>query len=301
MLAKLKKMLGGGAGAGHSRAARRVNLARKYTIVTECAHGSMSSVFRAIEKGSGREVCLKVQNAAKNQAAAARAAREEDRPGEGEITSKVVNTHVVQTFDHGVSTHGEHFLVMEWINGVSLQYLRESKMFPGLRDRLKLLAQAAEAIAAVHSAGFIHHDINPLNFLVTNNPVSVKLIDFGLAVPNTPAFRRPGNRTGTLNYMAPELILREPIDERIDIYSFGVVAFEFLTGRLPHDPAASMKSVIVRLNSSPLDPSRLNPELNPAMTQLLGKLTARRKEDRWPSMNTVPAALLAIRSALKKS
>ena len=63
----------------------------------------------------------------------------------------------------------------------------------------------------------------------------VKLIDFGLSVPNRPAFCGPGNRTGTLQYMAPELLRREAIDERIDIFAFGVMAFEFLTERLPYD------------------------------------------------------------------
>ena len=108
-----------------------------------------------------------------------------------------------------------------------------------LGEKLELLAQAAEGLAAVHAQGFIHHDIGPQNFLVDREQ-QVKLIDFGLAVPNTPLFHRPGNRTGTLQYMAPELIRREATDERIDIFSFGAMAFEFLTGGCPTTPAQQL-------------------------------------------------------------
>ena len=144
---------------------------------------------------------------------------------------KVVHENVVRTYEHGITTTGERFIVMEFILGVSLKFVREATK-TGLRGKVKLLAQAADALAAVHAAGYIHHDVNPNNFLV-NHHNNVKLIDFGLAVPNTPAFQRPGNRTGMLQYMAPELIRRESTDERIDIFGFGVMAYELLTDRLP--------------------------------------------------------------------
>src|SRR3984957_21348849 len=101
---------------------------------------------------------------------------------------------------------------MEFIDGLSLQFVREARSARTVQ-KVELLAQAAEGLAAVHAAGFIHHDINPRNFLVDREE-RVKLIDFGLAVPNTPAFQRPGNRTGMLQYMAPELIRREATDEK---------------------------------------------------------------------------------------
>jgi serine/threonine protein kinase len=122
----------------------------------------------------------------------------------------------------------------------------------------------------------------------------VKLIDFGLSVPNTPEFRKPGNRTGTLNYMAPELIRREPIDERIDVFAFGSVAFEFLTDRLPYDSTTSMASMLARINHDPLDPARANPTLPAAVHDLLRKLIARRKDDRWPKMATLPDVLRSL-------
>ena len=158
---------------------------------------------------------------------------------------------------------------------------------------MELLAQAAEGLAAVHAAGFMHHDINPRNFLV-NRQLQVKLIDFGLSVPNTPAFRRPGNRTGNLQYMAPELIRREPIDERIDIFAFGVLAFELLTERLPYEANNSTRLMLQRINTEPLDPAIVKPKLSEEICQILRKLTARQKDQRWPKMSTLAEALRSV-------
>jgi serine/threonine-protein kinase len=252
----------------------------------------MSRVYRAIDNQTGRTVCLKVQKREKNEAAAARTATREARPPEGEIASQLVHPHVVRTFDHGMSTQGEHYLVMEYVDGVSFQYIRETRS-ARTAQKLEFLAQAAEGLAAVHAAGFIHHDINPRNFLVDRQQ-QVKLIDFGLAVPNTPAFCRPGNRTGTLVYMAPELLRREPIDERIDIFAFGVLAFELLTDRLPYDASNTTTMMLQRINMEPLDPAKVKSKLSDELCQILRQLTARRREQRWASLSTLPETLRSI-------
>jgi len=296
MLAKLKQMFAGKDGA--KPRLRKVNLDRRFTVLAETAQGSMSRVYRAIDNESSRTVCLKIQIPEKNLAAAARAERA-SRPDEGEIAMKVIHPHVVRTFEHGVSTRAEHFIVMEFIDGVSLQFLRETRACPRLEDQLEVLAQAAEGLAAVHEAGFIHHDINPRNFICDRDRY-VKLFDFGLAVPNTPAFRKPGNRTGAMPYMAPELVRREATDERIDVFAFGALAFEFLTGRLPYDATNSMNALLQRINSDPLDPARANPDLPGELHDLLRKLTARRKDDRTVRMSGVAEALRSIPSGVKQ-
>jgi serine/threonine protein kinase len=181
---------------------------------------------------------------------------------------------------------------MEFINGESFYHLRDSTSIR-TAEKVEYLAQGAEGLAAVHEAGFIHHDINPRNFLVGRSG-QVKLIDFGLTVPNTAAFRRPGNRTGTLQYMAPELIRREPIDERIDTFAFGSLAFEWLTGRLPYEATGSAAVMLQRLNSEPLDPAAIKPKLSEELCDVLRKLIAKRPEDRWPSMSTLAQTLRSI-------
>jgi serine/threonine protein kinase len=267
---------------------RKVNLDRRFMLVAELPRGSMSRVYRALDQETGRTVCLKVQDRAKTQAAIARAVQA-GRPSEGEIGVQIVHPHVVRTFEYGESTRGEYFLVMEYIDGVSVQFLRETRALDFAR-KIDLLIQAAEGLAAVHAAGFLHHDFGPKNLLV-NRDGQLKLIDFGLAVPNTPAFRGPGNRTGTLNYMAPELVRREPIDERIDIFSFGATAYELLTDRLPYDATNSLAQMLQRINAEPLDPARANPRLSPELCAFLRKAIARRKQDRFAAMAEVLQAL----------
>jgi hypothetical protein len=229
-----------------------------------------------------------VQDAVKTAAAVARSALG-PRPAEGAIGVRIVHPHVVRTFEHGTSTKGQHFVVMEFVDGVSLNFVRESRR-PALAERIELLAQAAEGLAAVHAAGFIHHDFGPKNLLVDRND-QVKLIDFGLAVPNTDVFHRPGNRTGTLNYMAPELLRREATNERLDIFSFGVTAYEFLTGKLPYDATTSLTAMLQRINHDPVDIGKADPRLPEDVCEFVRRLMARSVRERWPAMATVADAL----------
>ncbi len=128
MLAKLKKMFGSnGAASPRSRSkGAKLNLSRRFTMVAEGGQGSMSKVYRAVDNQTGRTVCLKVQIPEKALAAAARAEKG-DRPDEGEIGMKIIHPNVVRTYEHGVSTKGEHFVVMEFIDGQSLQFVREAR------------------------------------------------------------------------------------------------------------------------------------------------------------------------------
>jgi eukaryotic-like serine/threonine-protein kinase len=261
---------------------RRVNVDRRFTIVSQFSQGSMSQVYRAVDNESGRTICLKVQHREKTAAAAARTITA-GRLTEGEIAIKIVHPHVVRTFEYGETTRRDYYIVMEFIDGVSVQYLRESKALTFPR-KLEVLTQSAEGLAEVHAQGFIHHDFGPKNLLV-NREDQVKLIDFGLAIPNTADFRRPGNRTGTVQYMAPELLRREAIDERIDIFSYGVMAFELLTDKLPYDATNSMAMMLQRINQAPMDPARANSKLSPELCDVIRKATAKQREERYPSMN----------------
>ncbi len=294
MLSKWMEMLGGGrtSSAPTAKRAGRTNVSRRFSIVADTSQGSMSRVYRAIDNETGRTVCVKIQNREKNEAAASRAKGHAERPLEGEIAAQFIHPHVVRTFEYGQTTKGEHYLVMEFVDGVSFQYLREARATRTAK-KVELLAQAAEGLAAVHAGGFIHHDINPKNFIISRDG-QCKIFDFGLAIPNTPEFRRPGNRTGTIQYMAPELLKREPIDEGVDIFAFGVLAFEFLTNKLPYDAPNNAALMLQRINAEPLDPAIAKPKLSDELCGILRQLTARRRDDRWPAMETLAAALRSV-------
>ena len=138
------------------------------------------------------------------------------RPREGEIGLLFDHPYIVKTLEHGITTEGQQFVVMEFLEGPGLNSLivKRSRELEGLR--LTLLRQAGEALRIVHEAGFIHRDVCPRNFVLDRAVKNLKLIDFGLTVPATAPFMQPGNRTGTPNYMAPELVRRrKPISGSI--------------------------------------------------------------------------------------
>jgi serine/threonine protein kinase len=266
----------------------RIDINDRFLLGEKTSQGSMSRVYKAIDRQRDQTVCLKIQLREKCEAAAERSSK--DKPNEGQIGYQIHHPHVVQTLDWGYTTDDELFIELEYVDGVSLDYVRKSIKL-GLRGKLKVLAQAAEGLAAIHAAGFIHHDINPGNVLI-NRENQVKIIDFGLAVPNTASFHKPGNRTGALPYMAPELIRREVTDHRLDIFAFGALAFEFLTNRLPYEPTGgnSMAMMLQRINQAPIDPAEANPRLSEEVCVILRKALARR-EERWTSMADMAKAL----------
>jgi len=261
--------------------AKRVNIEKRFSIVAETGRGSMSHVYRAVDNQSGRSVCLKVQERDKSEAAAARASRA-GRLTEGAIAIQIKHPNVVRTFEHGETTAGAHYVVMEFIDGQSMSFARQSRPLT-VAQKIDLMAQAAEGLAAIHAAGYIHHDIGPKNVLVDRDD-RVKWIDFGLAVPNTPAFQRPGNRTGTLNYMAPEVIRREPKDEKLDVFSFGVMMFEFFSNKLPYDAPDAMGQMRQRINGEPIDIERFAPQLPEALKDLIRRTLKKSPKDRIASM-----------------
>src|SRR5262249_20633267 len=146
------------------------------------------------------------------------------------------------------TTEKEQYLVMELIEGMGMNFLIETKSDHLEGNRVNFLTQAAEAFEHIHRQGFLHRDICPRNIMVTREGV-VKIIDFGLAIPYTPDFCKPGNRTGTPNYLAPELIKRTTTDHRVDMFALGVTAYEVFTGQLPWEKAESLQTLLSHLNS----------------------------------------------------
>ena len=143
-----------------------------------------------------------------------------NKPTEGEIAAGMDHPNIIKTLEYGLTTSKEPYLVMELIDGPGLNTLIQNKATDRLGDhRLSLIKQMADSLAYVHAKGYIHRDICPRNFICSTDITHIKLIDFGLTVPATEPFMRPGNRTGTPLYMAPEIVRRRKTDHRLDILS----------------------------------------------------------------------------------
>lgn len=266
---------------------------RRFKLHNRIGQGSMSKVWRATDSESGRQVCLKILDKAKLEQLLKRFVGV-SRPDEGEVAVLMDHPNLLKTFEHGISTKGEQFLVMEFIEGVGMNFLIETRGKQLQGNELNFLIQAGEGLAHFHSKGYIHRDVCPRNLMVTTENV-VKLIDFGLAVPDKPEFRKPGNRTGTANYMAPELIRRSPTDNRIDSFSFGVTVYETLTGSLPWDATASIQAMLDHLNNPGRDPRDYKPDMDDKTARLLLKGVERNPSLRFQTIRHFIDALKELK------
>ncbi len=203
-----------------------INVEKRFDLLGRTGQGSMSKVWRARDRQLGRIVCLKLLDKEKTAKFEARFPGLK-KPREGVICMALRHKNIVQTFEHGLTTAGEQYLVMELIDGMGLNFLIETKSDKLDGQRIAILTQLADAIGYLHKSGYLHRDICPRNVMVTTQGV-VKLIDFGLTIPYRPEFCKPGNRTGTPDYLAPEVIKRTSTDHRVDLFALGVTAYELI-------------------------------------------------------------------------
>jgi len=276
-LASLKQLFT----AKPKRKLKIVNVSKRFELLGRTGQGSMSKVWRARDRELGRTVCLKLLDRAKTAKFEARFPGLR-RPPEGEICMSLRHKNVVQTFEYGITTDKEPYLVMELIDGMGLNFLIETRSPHIQGKQLDLMVQAAEGLEYIHKQGYIHRDICPRNMMVTSDGI-LKYIDFGLAIPFTPEFCRPGNRTGTPDYLAPEVIKRVTTDHRVDLFALGVTAFELFTGGLPWEKAESMQTLLSHMNSPGKDPREFRANLDQRTVAVLVKATEREPKKRFQS------------------
>lgn len=273
----------------------KVDIAKRFDLIGRTGQGSMSRVWRARDTASGREVALKVLDRNKTL-------RFESRfppglkPAEGEIAVLLKHPNLVNTLEHGITTDDEPFLVMDFVEGFGLSFLVDMQNEMMQKHRVNFMVQLAQGIEYLHKEGFIHRDLCPRNVLVDPKGV-VKLIDFGLVVPNTPAFQAPGNRTGTANYMAPELIKRQKTDQRIDVFSFSVTCFEMYTKLMPWESGETLEAVMQHINKPPKDIRNLVEGIDEQIAATIMKGLERDPQDRWQSISEM---LVSLREAKKR-
>jgi len=216
---------------------KRLNYLNRFETIYSTISGTMSKVYKAKDRETGEIVALKILDPKKTADFEARFKdprfKKNPKPREGEIAVQFNHKYIVRTLEEGFTVDGEQYLIMEFLEGTGLNSVLMSKQDLLAGARMHYIRQVAEALQEVHEKGFIHRDICPRNLLFTGDANILKLTDFGLTVPNCPPYTDPGNRTGTPDYMAPELARRKPTDQRIDIFSFGVTIYELCTRQLP--------------------------------------------------------------------
>jgi serine/threonine protein kinase len=256
-----------------------VNVKKRFDLLGRTGQGSMSKVWRARDMDLGRIVCVKILDKEKTARFEARFPGLK-RPMEGAVCVALRYKNIVQTFEYGLTTQGEQYLVMELIDGMGLNFLIETKSANLEGNRINYLTQVAEGLDYIHRQGYLHRDICPRNLMINKEGV-LKIIDFGLAIPYRPEFCKPGNRTGTPNYLAPELIKRTTTDHRVDLFALGVTAYEVFTGDLPWERAQSLQTLLSHMNSPGRDPRERTPGLDEATAKFLLKAIERDPRNRF--------------------
>ncbi len=278
-------------------ASGRLDVDARYEMLRNSISGTMSQFHMARDRQSDEIVGLKILDEEKSAYFEARF-KGLNKPSEGDIAVGLSHPNIVRTYAYGRTTMGNQYILMEFLSGRGLNFLVAEKHPILDGQHLELMKQMAEAVGAVHQAGFIHRDVCPRNFICDIDTGSLKLIDFGLTLPATKAFMQPGNRTGTPQYMSPEIARRRHTDQRVDIFSLGVTFYQLMASEFPW-PSSDMTGKVAMLHDTqePIDLLGVRPDLNPELVRLIHQCIAAQPDGRPQTMPAVLRSLNLIKSA----
>jgi predicted ATPase len=285
--------IGETAGAEHARRAEKPAIPG-YEILEELGRGGMGVVYKARETSLGRHVALKFLPA--------EYAGDPDRLGrflrEARTASALNHPHICTV--HAIGEHqGRPFIVMEFIEGLTLQALATRRPRPD--EMARLAGQAAQALAAAHAAGVVHRDIKPENVMVRADGY-VKVLDFGLArrlpafvqqVPDGGRDTTPGEVLGTVAYMSPEQACGAAVDCASDIFSLGIVLYQLVAGRHPFEAGSALEMLFAIRDRQPPPLSQFHPHVPAALNGLIEAMLHKEAPLR-PAAATVADALAAL-------
>ncbi len=262
----------------------------KYELL-EFLGGGMSHVYRARDTVIGRTVAVKVLTDEGCQDAEAKARFLQ----EARMAGNIEHENIIRIHDYG-EEQGRPFIVMEFLVGEDLRHAIRNAHTGDLANKLRIARDVARALEYVHSKKIVHRDIKPDNIHLDANG-KVKLMDFGIARAEGLSLTRAGFALGTPYYMAPELVVGHLATEQVDIYAFGILLFELLTGRKPleGDTVERLFYMILNepLNTEPLRQAGVSEEL----VALVLHCTAKKAEDRPRSFREVIAELERLMTA----
>jgi len=259
-----------------------------YKILEKLGEGGMGVVYKALDTKLNREVAIKFlphhiapgEEERERFKIEAQAAAALNHPN-------IATIHAVEEVD------GETFIVMEYIKGKELKDIIQSNLpkVLNLRKVLEYATQIAEGLQAAHEEGVIHRDIKSANIMITEKG-QVKIMDFGLAKLRGSAELTKKHATlGTAAYMSPEQARGESVDYRSDIWAFGVVLYEMLTGQLPFRGKYEHSVLFAIMNENPEPVEIHRSDIPPAIIHILDQSLVKEVEDRYQSMAEIAREL----------
>jgi len=262
-------------------------------LIAPIAQGAMGKVWVAYHHGLHTRVAVKF---------VADSIREDGDEAvkrfqlEARTASQIKSPHVVQTFDSGVSRFGAPYIVMELLEGETLQDRVRQQGPMSVPEATKVLTQVGRALSAAHEQGIIHRDIKPANIFLTRSEGSIfcKVLDFGLAkqtrLPAMGGLTTDGKLVGTPEYMSPEQVLENhDVDYRADLWALGVVIYVTLTGHMPFTGRTLGQLCLNLVNKRPKPPSVRRPELPAHVDGWMSKALNRDPDQRFTSARDMMA------------
>lgn len=261
-------------------------LADRFEVETLIAKGGMGSVYRGRDRHTGEPVAVKVLQA---EVFAHDPAVLERFVLEGEALRRLNHPNIVKMLT-AISERDEHYLVLEYIEGGSLRDLLDRERQLSVEATLSIALELVDALTRCHHLNIIHRDIKPENVLLASDGTP-RLTDFGIAHVNESALTQPGEVVGTYAYLAPESLRGELLDARADLWAFGVMIFEMLTGQQPFvgDNLAALINAILTCPVPDLE--ALRSDVPTALVDLIYRMLEKNRDERIPTARLVAAEL----------
>jgi serine/threonine protein kinase len=265
-----------------------------YRVIEELGRGGMGFVFRARDKRLHRDVALKVMN----QKVAGTPFSRRRFIHEARAMAAVHHDNVATIFEVGEKA-GTPFMAMEMLKGATLEEFNDGQQCLGYEQVIRYADQIAQGLAAAHAQGIVHRDIKPANIWIQPDKDRVKILDFGLALAATPVDQLAGRGAviGTPGYLSPEQARTEPLDDRSDLYSLGVVLYEMCTGCLPLHSSSVPGQLIAILAHRPRPLREINPEIPEPLADLIHRLLYKEPRARIASASVLVEELKRVETA----
>lgn len=258
----------------------------EYRVEGFLGEGAFGTVYRGVHPLIAKQVAIKVLSL-----------RYSVDPGvvsrfidEARAVNTIGHSGIIDIFSFGALSDGRQYYVMELLDGLTLRQLIEQRGRLPLAEALGILRQMARALDAAHAAGIAHRDLKPANVFLARDDDGwrAKVLDFGVAklLGETEGEHRTetGATVGTPSYMSPEQCLGKGVDHRSDVYAFGVVTFEMLTGHLPFEADSVFSIMAAHINEPTPEIHHEVPALRPAVSRAIARMMAKRPEERPGSL-----------------
>jgi predicted ATPase len=268
--------------------------ANRYRIIEQVGKGGMGRVYKVRDTQIDEDIALKL---IKPEISTDEKVIERFR-NELIIARKITHKNVCRLFDINEEA-GTPFITMEYVTGKDLKsiLIKEDRL---TEERIISIAkQVCEGLEAAHDLNVVHRDLKPQNIMI-NEEGKAKIMDFGIARSiKTPGVTQEGTTIGTPEYMSPEQVEGKETDQRSDIYSFGVILYEMITGRVPFEGDTPLSIAYKHKHESPLDPRKLNDQISARISEMALKCLQKDKKKRYLTASKILDELIVDLSSFK--